>query len=211
MTVVLTLAAFALTACGSGSGGQGGPGDAPATPDAAAVSDAVPAPTESSDPRLANAIAGLGGNDTEDGVDSEAPEVVDSVGTATLNWEVAHVSNRLFSYELTQCTLDHGHISVEGVGSEDATGAPSTLSIEVTPLKLLHSGENLYDAQGLATFTADGSELVNDGRIDTSPGGHNFPTMFTYRYEPKTAKFVLAWWIGEENVGNGAINIECDG
>lgn len=204
MGALLTLAALSLTACADESWGQGGPATDP-TPTVSVSPDVIDdpdmgrgGPAETAEPV------------TEVTEQPAAPEPLPSVGTVTLNWEVAQVSNRLFSYDLTQCSIDGTDISVEGIGAEDATGAPSTLSIDVTDEELLHSGTGTYQARGHVTFTADGAEMISDGRIDPSAEGHNFPSMFTYRFEQTTAKFVVTWWAGSEVVGNGAVNIECD-
>ena len=201
---VLAFVGLTLSACTDELDGQGGMMTGP-TPTVTATHDAFDdpdmgrgGPADSAEPVV------------EDVEPTPAPDPAPTVGTVTLNWEVAQVSNRLFSYDLTQCSIDGTDISVEGIGAEDATGAPSTLSIDVTDEELLHSGTGTYQARGHVTFTADGAEMISDGRIDPSAEGHNFPSMFTYRFEQTTAKFVVTWWAGSEVVGNGAVNIECD-
>lgn len=211
MGAVLTLAALALTACGSGPSGQGGPGDAPATPDAAAVNDAAPepAPTESADPSLDNASVDLGDEDAETGVDSDDLEAADVVGVARVHWEPTPTSVRLFSYDLTECTLDGTTIAVQGIGVEDDTGAPSTLTMDMAAAELLHEGTGTYHASGHATFTADDSEIVSDGRVYTSSEGYTGPSMFDYRVTDTTVVLKVSLWIGAADAGAGAVDVTC--
>lgn len=209
MGAVLALVALSLTACGSEPDGQGGMDNWSPVP-AADNAEPAPTPTDSPDPRLADAIAGLGDKDPDDGVDGELPQTVDAVGTVNLVWESTGAERRLFSYDLTECTVDGTNISVEGVGVEDATGAPSTLSMAVTAAELLHAGTGTYHGSGRVMFTADGSEVVSDGRIHSTPQGYTGPSMFDYRVTDTTVEFKAAWWIGATDVGAGALDVVCD-
>lgn len=208
MGAVLTLAALALTACGSDPWGQGGPGDTTASPDAAAVSDAAPAPepTESPEPRGDDAIADV---DDEDDLDKDVLEPVDAVGVGTLVWEPTPSSRRLFSYDLSECMLDGPTIVVAGVGAEDDTGAPSTLTMDVSAAELLHEGTGTYHGSGHVTFTADGSEVMSDGRIYSTPEGYTGPSMFDYRVTDTTVELKAVWWMGTAQTGAGAVDITC--
>jgi len=214
MGAVLTLAALALTACGSGTGGQGGPADTSAAPDAAAVSDASAAPdvspSESPDPRLADVVTGLDDAEPQGSPDAEMPETVDAVGRVNLVWESLGAERRLFSYDLSECTIDGTTIVVKGTGVEDATGSPSTLSMDVQAAELLHEGTGTYHGGGKVMFTADDSEIVSDGRIYSTADGYTGPSMFDYRVTDTTVDFKAAWWIGTADVGAGALDVVCD-
>lgn len=214
MGAVLIVAALTLTACGSGPEGLGGPGDTPTTPHAGAASGATSAPaatpSESPDSRLANAIASVGDDGAETGVDSDATHTLDAVGVARVHWEPTPTSVRLFSYDLTECMIDGTTIAVAGVGAEDATGAPSTLTMDMVAAELLHERTGTYQGGGHATFTADDSEVVADGRVHSTPAGYNGPSMFTYRVTDTTVELKSAFFIGTGDGGAGAIDITCD-
>lgn len=146
----------------------------------------------------------------EDVEPTPAPDPAPTVGTVTLNWEVEHVSNRLFIYQATVCTIDDGHVLVEGTGVEDGTDNPSTLQISAVPDVLEHPGTGTYLAEGHVTVTVDDTELVGDGRIYTSPEGFHGPSMFHYRFDEGYAEFRTLWWIGDDHSGAGAVTVNCD-
>lgn len=197
---VLALAALSLSACSSDDSGQGGPdGDSTAAPVAAIDNSSTepssipesPSPTAPEPEQAPEPDPGLS-------------PAVEFVGTAALLWE-SGTDNRWFSYDLTECSLAGPSISVQGVGHEDATGAPSTLTMEVEPVELLHERTGTYHGGGHVIFTADDTEIVGDGRIKAN----GLPAMFDYRVSTSAVDFKSAWWIGDESVGAGAIDVQC--
>lgn len=140
----------------------------------------------------------------------EPAELVASAGTVDLVWEPTPTTRRLFSYDLTECTLDGTDFNITGVGVEDATGAASTVTMAVTAAELLHERTGTYHGSGHVTFTADGSEVVSDGRIYSTPEGYTGPSMFDYRVTDTTVDLKAVWWIGEAESGAGAVMVHCD-
>lgn len=196
---IVAVLALVVSACSTDDWGQGGP----ASPSPSAASP-TPITDAFDDPEH-----GRGGPGDDD--DSDVGEPLPVVGKVHLNWEVEHVSNRLFSYDATVCDVDNanGNVMVQATGFEDGTDNPSTLDISVSPDVLEHPGTGTYLGTGHVTFTADGQELVADGRVYTSPEGIRGPSMFHYRFDHDYAEFRAQWWDGEDEGGTGAVTIEC--
>lgn len=209
VTLVLVLVGVLSAGCGMSSFfGVGGGGSSSATPTKVEpVQPETPKASDSpsEDPIVTNTPAPEVTKETE----TAEPVPQDFVGEIELSVE-GRPGVEEFFFAATECLISPTRVNVVGQGIDLSTGEPSTVVIDSVPLEELGETKKygVFQAAGAITVSVADEEYVSDGRMHTV-GGHEIPSMFTYRLEEPGIKYAVSWWTGATQVSAGYVKVSC--